>query len=87
MVNFRVFVRFIRFAGQYSAAISSFEKALLLYPSHAPILKVLASLCYNIGETEKALYWWGKYKEREVALEQHKAHRVTTARTGAIGRA
>jgi len=41
--------------GQYSAAISSFEKALLLYPSHAPILKVLASLCYNIGETEKAL--------------------------------
>jgi hypothetical protein len=39
------------------------------------------------GETEKALYWWGKYKEREDALAQHVAHRVTTARTGTIGRA
>ena len=39
------------------------------------------------GETDKALYWWGKYKEREKALEQHMAHRVTTARTGKIGRA
>ena len=38
------------------------------------------------GETDKALFWWGKYKEREKALEQHMAHRVTTARTGAIGR-
>jgi len=38
-------------------------------------------------ETDKALYWWGKYKERERALEQHIAHRVTTARTGRIGRA
>lgn len=39
------------------------------------------------GETDKALFWWGKYKEREKALEQHMAHRVTTARTGKIGRA
>jgi len=39
------------------------------------------------GETEKALYWWGEYKKRERALEQHMAHRVTTARTGVIGRA
>jgi hypothetical protein len=38
------------------------------------------------GETEKALFWWGKYSEREKALEQHMAHRVTTARTGSIGR-
>lgn len=37
------------------------------------------------GETDKALYWWNKYKEREKALEQHMAHRVTTARTGRIG--
>jgi hypothetical protein len=37
------------------------------------------------GETDKALYWWGKYKERERLLEQHMAHRVTTARTGRIG--
>jgi len=46
--------------------------------------------CYELhqreGETDKALYWWGKYKERERALEQHMAHRVTTARTGVIGR-
>lgn len=39
------------------------------------------------GETDKALYWWGKYKEREAKLEQHMAHRITTARTGKIGRA
>ena len=39
------------------------------------------------GEAEKALYWWGKYKEREAVLEQHIAHRLTTARTGTIGRA
>jgi hypothetical protein len=38
------------------------------------------------GETQKALYWWGRYKERERSLEQHMAHRVTTARTGSIGR-
>lgn len=38
------------------------------------------------GETDKALYWWGKYRERERLLEQHMAHRVTTARTGAVGR-
>lgn len=39
------------------------------------------------GETDKALFWWGKYKERERLLEQHMAHRVSTARTGRIGRA
>ena len=39
------------------------------------------------GETEKALFWWGKYKERERLLEQHMAHRITRARTGAVGRA
>jgi len=38
------------------------------------------------GESEKALYWWGKYLEREKLLEQHMAHRVTTARTGRLGR-
>lgn len=38
------------------------------------------------GETDKALFWWGKYKERENALEQYVAHRLTTARTGRIGR-
>jgi hypothetical protein len=38
------------------------------------------------GETEKALYWWQRYQERERALEQHMAHRVTTARTGKLGR-
>lgn len=38
------------------------------------------------GETQKALYWWQKYQEREKALEQHMAHRVSQARTGAIGR-
>ena len=47
----------------------------------------LYELLQRDGETDKALYWWGKYKERERALEQHLAHRVTTARTGAIGRA
>jgi len=39
------------------------------------------------GETDKALYWWQQYKAREKALEQHMAHRVTTARTGSLGRA
>lgn len=39
------------------------------------------------GETDKALYWWEKYQGREKALEQHVAHRLTTARTGRIGRA
>jgi hypothetical protein len=39
------------------------------------------------GETDKALYWWQQYKVREKALEQHMAHRVTTARTGSLGRA
>lgn len=39
------------------------------------------------GDTEKALFWWAKYKDREVALEQHMAHRVSTARSGAVGRA
>lgn len=46
----------------------------------------LYELQHREGETDKALYWWGKYKERERALEQHMAHRVTTARTGTIGR-
>ena len=55
----------------------------------APALEEYAvyELQQREGETDKALYWWGKYKEREKALEQHMAHRVTTARTGAIGRA
>lgn len=39
------------------------------------------------GETDKALYWWAAYKTREAALEKHVAHRITTARTGRIGRA
>jgi hypothetical protein len=39
------------------------------------------------GETDKALYWWQQYKAREKSLEQHMAHRVTTARTGSLGRA
>jgi hypothetical protein len=39
------------------------------------------------GETQKALFWWAKYKEREKSLEQHMAHRVSTARTSQIGRA
>lgn len=39
------------------------------------------------GETDKALYWWGKYREREFSLKQHMAHRITTARTGTIGSA
>jgi len=39
------------------------------------------------GETDKALYWWGQYKQREATLEQYMANRVTTARTGTIGRA
>lgn len=46
----------------------------------------LYELLQREGESQKALYWWGKYKEREKALEQHMAHRVTTARTGVIGR-
>lgn len=47
----------------------------------------LYELMQREGETDKALYWWGKYKEREAALERHMAYRVTTARTGQIGRA
>lgn len=46
----------------------------------------LYELMHRDGETEKALYWWGQYKERERKLEQHVAHRLTTARTGRIGR-
>ena len=38
------------------------------------------------GETQKALYWWDKYKQRESVLEQHMAHRVSQARTGVLGR-
>ena len=41
--------------GAYSYAISSFEKALMQYPAHPPILKVLASLCYSVRDTDKAL--------------------------------
>ena len=41
--------------GNYPAAISAFEKALIQYPAHPPILKVLASLCYSIQDTDKAL--------------------------------
>lgn len=39
------------------------------------------------GETDKALYWWAKYKEREQALTRHTAERLATARAGTIGRA
>jgi hypothetical protein len=46
----------------------------------------LYELTHREGETDKALYWWGQYKAREAALEQHMAHRISTARTGAIGR-
>lgn len=55
----------------------------------APALEEYAvyELQQREGETDKALFWWGKYKEREKALEQHMAHRITTARTGKIGRA
>ena len=47
----------------------------------------LYELTQREGDSEKALYWWGRYKVREAELEQHMAHRVTTARTGSIGRA
>jgi hypothetical protein len=47
----------------------------------------LYELTQKDGETDKALYWYAKYKARETALEQHMAHRISTARTGAIGRA
>lgn len=39
------------------------------------------------GETEKALYWWGKYKEREETFRAHIASRVNRARSGYVGRA
>lgn len=39
------------------------------------------------GETDKALFWWGKFQERAGTLKQHMAHRITIARTGRIGRA
>lgn len=47
----------------------------------------LYELTQRDGDSEKALYWYGKYKVRESELEQHMAHRISTARTGAIGRA
>ena len=47
----------------------------------------LYELYQREGETQKALFWWGKYKEREMSLERHMAHRVSRARTGRIGRA
>jgi len=47
----------------------------------------LYELTQREGETEKALYWYGKYKAREADLAKHMAHRISTARTGSIGRA
>lgn len=47
----------------------------------------LYELTHQDGESEKALTWYGKYKARESVLEQHMARRVTTARTGMVGRA
>ena len=46
----------------------------------------LYELTQRDGDTNKAMFWWAKYKEREAVLEQHMAHRISTARTGAIGR-
>ena len=46
----------------------------------------LYELTQREGETQKALMWWDKYKAREKALNEHLRHRVSTARTGRVGR-
>lgn len=46
----------------------------------------LYELAHRDGDSEKSLMWYAKYKAREETLDQHMAHRLTTARTGAIGR-
>lgn len=64
------------------------EEPVQLPDEFVPALEEYAiyELQQRDGETEKALYWWGKYKEREEALRRHMAERVTTARIGSIGR-
>lgn len=77
----------------YSAVAPSMdedgEEPKQLPDEFVPALEEYA--CYELqqreGETEKALHWWARYKERERLLEQHMAHRITRARTGVLGRA
>ena len=78
----------IYYTGVAPALAEDGEEPRQLPDEFVPALEeyALYELLQREGESQKALYWWGKYKEREKALEQHMAHRVTTARTGAVGR-
>jgi len=79
----------VYYTGMAPALAEDGEVPAQLPDEFVPALEeyALYELQQREGEAEKALYWWEKYKEREAALEQHVAHRVTTARTGTIGRA
>jgi len=79
----------VYFTGVAPPLLEDGEEPAQLPDEFVPALEEYAvyDLQQREGETDKALYWWGKYKEREAALERHMAQRVTTARTGVIGRA
>jgi hypothetical protein len=79
----------VYYTGVAPALAEDGEEPAQLPDEFVPALEeyALYELQQREGETQKALFWWAKYKEREKALEQHMAHRVSTARTSQIGRA